>query len=277
MLYAQKDNASSLPFRMYRAVRMQPTGRLYAGAGAFVVFVILSVYYLSGAPEYNRGGFNLTAINVKVLPGTLSDDQLAKLDKSAFNYLAMIDAGSSGCRAHVYRYGRLDSATGPLYILPHHDSKKVKPGLSSFAKNPGDAGASLQGLVDFIKEQVPPGEWGSTPIWLKATAGLRLLPKQESGAILESVRAFMGDTTKCPFAFQAPHARIISGNEEGGFGWIAFNYLKKIIGPKKAAGTSPYAVVEMGGASSQVRYPTKSRPHAFMPSCPPPLLVSLRV
>ena len=25
----------------------------------------------------------------------------------------------------------------------------------------------------------------------------------------------------------------ISGNEEGGFGWIAFNYLKKIIGPKK--------------------------------------------
>ena len=25
----------------------------------------------------------------------------------------------------------------------------------------------------------------------------------------------------------------ISGNEEGGFGWIAFNYLKKVIGPKK--------------------------------------------
>lgn len=108
MLYAQKDNASSLPFRMYRAVRMQPTGRLYAAAGAFVVFVVLSVVYLSGAPEYNRGGFNLTSINVKVLPGALSDEQLAKLDKSSFNYLAMIDAGSSGCRAHVYRYGRLD-------------------------------------------------------------------------------------------------------------------------------------------------------------------------
>lgn len=29
------------------------------------------------------------------------------------------------------------------------------------------------------------------------------------------------------------HAFSISGNEEGGFGWIAFNYLKKIIGPKK--------------------------------------------
>ena len=43
------------------------------------------------------------------------------------------------------------------------------------------------------------------------------------------------------------------GNEEGGFGWIAFNYLKKIIGPKKSAtAESPYAVVEMGGASAQV-------------------------
>ena len=34
---------------------------------------------------------------------------------------------------------------GPLYVLPQPESKKVKPGLSSFAKNPADAGASLQG------------------------------------------------------------------------------------------------------------------------------------
>ena len=33
---------------------------------------------------------------------------------------------------------------------------------------------------------------------------------------------------------QAPHARIISGNEEGGFGWIAFNYLKKVTGTGRA-------------------------------------------
>jgi len=45
----------------------------------------------------------------------------------------------------------------------------------------------------------------------------------------------------------------IIGNEEGGFGWIAFNYLKKIIGPKKLPNSEePYAVVEMGGASAQV-------------------------
>ena len=66
----------------------------------------------------------------------------------------------------MYRYGRLGSADGPLYILPQHVSKKVKPGLSSFAHKPSEAGISLTGLVEFMKEQVPESDWGSTPIWL---------------------------------------------------------------------------------------------------------------
>lgn len=39
--------------------------------------------------------------------------------------MAMIDAGSSGCRVHVYRYGRLGSSDGPLYVLPKDKAKKV--------------------------------------------------------------------------------------------------------------------------------------------------------
>ena len=103
----------------------------------------------------------------------------------------------------------------------------------------------------------------------------------------------------------------ISGNEEGGFGWIAFNYLKKVIGPKKVyidfffifsldctemisrlqcflrqlhfvhfipftlslplypftslpqiANQIPYAVVEMGGASTQVSQLAPSKAEA---------------
>ena len=108
------------------------------------------------------------------------------------------------------------------------------------------------GLVDFIKENVPEPEWEYTPIWLKATAGLRLLPESESNAIIDSVREFLVDKSKTPFVFHPHFARVISGNEEGGLGWISYNYMKKIIGPKRQSGTKPYAVVEMGGASSQV-------------------------
>lgn len=77
---------------------------------------------------------------MKVLPDNLDDTSLVLLDKEAFSYLAMIDAGSSGCRAHVYRYGKLGSIKGPLYVLPQHESFKVKPGLSTFANHPQDAG-----------------------------------------------------------------------------------------------------------------------------------------
>ena len=258
MLYVEKENGSSSLFRLMHRIRMQPPSRLYAIVPAFLLFVVVASFYISGTENSLFGTYGASSdVNVKVISGTLTDEQLAKLDKSSFNYLAMIDAGSSGCRAHVYRYGRLDGPSGPLYIIPQHDSKKVKPGLSSFASNPTDAGVSLQGLIDFMKEQVPEVEWTTTPIWLKATAGLRMLSKTESTSILESVRGFLGDTTKSPFLFRPLHARIISGNEEGGFGWIAFNYLKKIIGPKKQSGLLPYAVVEMGGASSQVSQVTE--------------------
>ena len=191
---------------------------------------------------------------VKVLPASLEDHDLNKLAKDTFSFLAMIDAGSSGCRAHVYRYGKLGTISGPLYVLPQHDSKKVKPGLSSFAEHPQDAGASLQGLIDFMKEQVPEKDWAVTPIWLKATAGLRMLEPAKSEAVLESVRTFLGNKANSPFLFRPSFAKIIPGNEEGGFGWIAYNYLKRIIGPKRTPNSleTPYAVVEMGGASSQV-------------------------
>lgn len=192
--------------------------------------------------------------NVKILPADMDDSSLKLIPKEGFSYLAVIDAGSSGCRAHVYRYGKIGAIDGPIYVLPEHVSKKVKPGLSSFSGNPSDAGASLQGLISFLKEEVPENDWSVTPIWLKATAGLRMLPVKDSEAILGSVRKFLGDRNKSPFYFLPSYARVIPGKEEGGFGWIAYNYLNRIIGPKRdyLSPVAPFAVVEMGGASSQV-------------------------
>lgn len=225
---------------------------------SIIVFLTyISVYFLEITPDtvpmMNKD--RTTDYKVKVLPATLSDEELNKLPKETFSYLAMIDAGSSGCRAHIYRYGKLGNSEGPLYILPQHNSKKIKPGLSSFANNPNDAGKSLTGLIEFMKEQVPLSDWEVTPIWLKATAGLRMLPTATSDNILESVRSFLNNKENSPFLFRSSWARVIPGNEEGGFGWIAFNYLKRVIGPKRHQSLKPhhpYAVIEMGGASAQV-------------------------
>ena len=233
---------------------MKTATRYVALVVMLMVISYLSFNYMNMSSIVKLSQDRSEAYNVKILPASLNDEDLDKLAKDTFSYLAMIDAGSSGCRAHVYRYGKLGTITGPLYVLPKHDSLKVKPGLSSFANNPQDAGMSLQGLIDFMKEQVPEKDWAVTPIWLKATAGLRMLDTAKSDAILSSVRSFLLDTNKSPFLFRASWAKIIPGNEEGGFGWIAFNYLKRIIGPKRHPQSleTPYAVVEMGGASAQV-------------------------
>lgn len=235
----------------------------------FIMLLIIAVlvvvgYFVAGKDVFNsEDGFlpanplmhkdRASTYNVRVLPASLSDEDLDMLPKDSFSYLAMIDAGSSGCRAHVYRYGKLGTLSGPLYILPAHVSKKIKPGLSSFANNPSGAGQSLEQLVEFVKEQVPEAFQAQTPIWLKATAGLRMVQAEEREAILSSVRQFLGNKAKSPFIFRPSYAAVIPGSEEGGFGWIAYNYLKKIIGPKAVdKSQTPYAVVEMGGASAQV-------------------------
>lgn len=228
--------------------------------GIFLFFGILFVFFggLSSSASFLTSGGMLDSdraryYNVKVLPATLSDDELASLPQTSFSYITVVDAGSSGCRAHVYRYGKLGNLDGPLYILPQHKSLKVKPGLSTFKDHPTDAGKSLQGLIDFMKDEVPESDWSSTPFFLKATAGLRMLEENEREAILTSIRTYMGDPMVSPFLFRDAWAKVIPGNEEGGFGWLAYNYLMKLVGPhKKHTSEKPYAVIEMGGASAQV-------------------------
>ena len=232
-------------------IKMQPIIRSLV---LFVAFVI-GIYLIIVAAN-TWGDDRSEFYNVKILPANLKDAELDNIPANSFSYATVIDAGSSGCRAHVYRYGKLGSIEGPLYVLPKHKSLKVKPGLSSFANNPDDAGPSLKGLIDFMKKEVPEESWRNTPIWLKATAGLRLLPTKQSEDILRSVRKFLSSGSNSPFLFNHGWAKIISGVEEGGFGWIAYNYLKKLIGPKRnhAGSVEPYAVIEMGGASAQVTH-----------------------
>ena len=242
---------SSMTLQSVRANFQKWVGMRWTAISAAIIFSTIGLLYLmkgSNDSELHRNAM----FDVKILPSALSEADLENLSPDSFSYLAMIDAGSSGCRVLVYRYGRFDNSNGALYIVPKHISMKVKPGLSSFANNPNDAGPSLSQLIEFLKEKIPPHLWATTPIWLKATAGLRIIEEGQSNAILESVREYLRNNS--PFFFRPSYARIISGKEEGSFGWISYNYLKQIIGPRKNENDSkyPYAVVEMGGASSQV-------------------------
>lgn len=179
----------------------------------------------------------------------------------AWRYLTVVDAGSSGCRAHVFRWRGVDGGRG-VEIDPKHNNLKVKPGLSSFAANPAGAGASLKPMLDFVLGEIPQDQWATSPIFLKATAGLRMTAEGPRKQILESVRDALA-ASPLQFDDREAGALVIEGTDEGGYGWMSVNYLMGNLAGD-ATPSDFVGVVEMGGASAQVtQYATEPVPEGY--------------
>ena len=168
---------------------------------------------------------------------------------STLEHGMIIDAGSGGSRMHVYAWEprEFDSAPIPLTtpLTYNRWTNRMVPGLSDFGPRPGDVHQQLEPLIAFAKEVLKGQEdrFHTFPIFLKATAGMRELPLAQSDAVMFEVRKYLGDTTKNPFFFRDPeHARILSGEEEGAYGWIAINYLKGVL--KKSIDKGPEGPIQ---------------------------------
>lgn len=57
--------------------------------------------------------------------------------------------------------------------------------------------------------------------------------------------------------------RVISGGEEGAFGWLAVQYLAKRLKGMENSGKGLLGVLELGGASTQITFPSQD---AVLPS-----------
>ncbi|KIK23478.1 hypothetical protein PISMIDRAFT_453782 [Pisolithus microcarpus 441] len=162
-------------------------------------------------------------------------------------YALMIDAGSTGSRIHIYKFHNC----GPTPAFEYEVFKQIRPGLSSYAGNPQAAAESLDVLLQEAERVVPETLWNCTPVAVKATAGLRFLGARESGEILEAVRAHL--ERRYRFAMPQRDAVVImDGKDEGVYAWITANYLLGTIRADAPAGVSPYAVLDLGGGSTQI-------------------------
>jgi len=124
-------------------------------------------------------------------------------------------------------------------------------GLSSYNGQPLKAAESLDELLDEAVRTVPKSLWKCTPVAVKATAGLRLLGALESGEILQAVRLRLRE--KYEFNLRSDNdVVILDGSDEGVFAWITANYLLNTIRSDSPAGTPSYAVLDLGGASTQI-------------------------
>ncbi|KAF8887089.1 nucleoside phosphatase family-domain-containing protein [Infundibulicybe gibba] len=175
-------------------------------------------------------------------------------------YALMIDAGSTGSRIHIYKFNNC----GPSAEYEYEVFKMTQPGLSSFAGEPEEAAHSLDVLLDEAVRVVPESMRKCTPVAVKATAGLRLLPGSQSADILDAVRRRI--TTVYPFQLQEKDGVVImDGKDEGVYAWITANYLLDTIRVGTPRDTPTYAVLDLGGASTQIVFePTFSTPDSKM-------------
>ncbi|KAJ7506866.1 nucleoside phosphatase GDA1/CD39, partial [Mycena galericulata] len=175
-------------------------------------------------------------------------------------YGLMLDAGSTGSRIHIYKFNNC----GPLPAYEYEVFKMTLPGkgLSSFAGRPEAAAASLDELMDEAMRVVPAHLRKCTPVAVKATAGLRLLPDSQAADILAAVSAHLRNAY--PFAIPAAEAdavAVMDGADEGVFAWVTANYLLKTVRADTPPDTPTFAVLDLGGASTQIVFePARGAP-----------------
>ncbi|KZP17865.1 hypothetical protein FIBSPDRAFT_792653 [Athelia psychrophila] len=188
----------------------------------------------------------------------------------------VIDAGSSGSRLQIYSWKdpRSTLAEGDsrlLHTLPKVEKgvqigeewvSKVEPGLSTFADDPEGVGEYLAPLINHARAHIPPSAHANTPIFLLATAGMRLLTPHQQAHVLQSSCDYLRLLSTFRIDDPSPagpcgsSVRIITGEEEGLFGWIAVNYLMDGFTGQETPGIdrTTYGFLDMGGASTQIAF-----------------------
>ncbi|XP_072310497.1 ectonucleoside triphosphate diphosphohydrolase 2 [Eucyclogobius newberryi] len=177
-----------------------------------------------------------------------------------FMYGIVLDAGSSHTALFVYKW-RADKQNGTGIVTQHSECHVKGGGISSYAAERGGAARSLELCLDQALRDVPEERRASTPLYLGATAGMRLLrlsSAQQSAQILQDVEQKL---RSYPFDFRG--AGILSGAEEGAYGWVTVNYLLEnfikysFLGRWLSPGRGTVGALDFGGASTQITFTTE--------------------
>ena len=169
--------------------------------------------------------------------------------------VAIIDAGSSGSRLFVYDIDATRAVPVKLVYPIGAEQKALSRGrpLSSIANHTDSVKVFLQNIT----ANYP---CDSIPLYVLATAGMRLKPKAQADSIYAHLMA-----QPCLNGYVVKGAMTISGQYEGLYGWLAANYDNGKIGfnsesqQRELTYLSPsYGILEIGGASMQIAFATEA-------------------
>uniref|UniRef100_A0AC34FJ97 Apyrase n=1 Tax=Panagrolaimus sp. ES5 TaxID=591445 RepID=A0AC34FJ97_9BILA len=168
-------------------------------------------------------------------------------------FAAVIDAGSTGTRLHLFEFRHSLITDSAPFELVQEVFKEVKPGLSSFSSEPKEAAKSVKELLLHAKSVIPTRLLSHTPIVVQATAGLRLLPGNEAEDIIREVKSVVKSSG---FLLGDEAVGILSGIDEGIFAWFTLNFLSGRLnfGDDINVNDRTAAALDLGGGSTQITF-----------------------
>ncbi|XP_037660434.1 ectonucleoside triphosphate diphosphohydrolase 1 isoform X3 [Choloepus didactylus] len=174
-------------------------------------------------------------------------------------YGIVLDAGSSHTSLYIYKWpAEKENDTGVVYQI--EECKVQGPGISKYAQKIQEIGVYLTECMRRAKQVIPKSQHQETPVYLGATAGMRLLRMESEKLADQVLDAVTKSLSSYPFDFQG--AKIITGEEEGAYGWITVNYLLGKFTQKlgwfnliiEENGQETFGALDLGGASTQITF-----------------------
>ena len=183
-------------------------------------------------------------------------------------YGIVIDAGSSGSRLHIFKwtdpstFDALKHEAEQLKSVPKIEQSKdwtfkVSPGLSSYEHKTHKAFSHhIHPLLKEAEKIIPANKFRDTPVFIQATAGMRLIPEKKRNAILHDICSNIQKSTKFKMVDCASQVQIIDGETEGIYGWIGLNYLLGNFDNYSMYSKEHFTMgfMDMGGASAQIAF-----------------------
>lgn len=177
--------------------------------------------------------------------------------ESTYHHAVIIDAGSSGTRVLAYKFRVPFTVFGQANLdLVEEYFEQSKPGLSSFADEPDKGVDSILQLIKKAEFLTPSEKRRETPIIVRATAGLRLLPEEKANQLISHVKDAI---FKLNYDGGSRAVEIMDGSDEGIFIWYTVNLLFDLMyGETMAA-------LDLGGGSTQITYQLNDKEKGVMP------------
>ncbi|KAL5723879.1 apyrase [Ranunculus cassubicifolius] len=206
--------------------------------------------------------FTLSLLLVVILLVSLY--HVYKPEKTPSYFTVVVDCGSTGSRVNIYKWVKNGTTyeahpillqTFPEQLHKGRDQDdacqyhcmQTEPGLDMFVHNTSGVREAIEPLIRWAEQQIPRERHEDTSLFVLGTAGLRKLEAADVDWILGTVETVAKNHS---FICRRNWIRVLSGQEEAYYGWVALNYK---MGRLRNSDEEPtFGVLDMGGSSLQV-------------------------